>query len=95
MARDDHELPKVLPRPAMPEHSMPCRWATPETAAGWAAFVHLLPLWAPHTVTPMYGTILLIFAFSPSFRLQCFLLFLPQVVPAEAKGDQCIFHPWR
>jgi hypothetical protein len=41
MARDGHELPKVLPRPAMPHPSMPCRQATHEKALqpfqGWPA----------------------------------------------------------
>jgi hypothetical protein len=32
MARGDHELPKVLSGPAMPDPSTLCRWATPETA---------------------------------------------------------------
>jgi hypothetical protein len=34
MARGDHGLPKVSPGPAMPDRSMPCGWATPETAPG-------------------------------------------------------------
>jgi hypothetical protein len=41
MARDGHGLPKVLFRPVMPYLSMPCRWATCETALlhfqGWPA----------------------------------------------------------
>jgi hypothetical protein len=37
MARGIHGLPKVSPRPAMPDPSMPCRRATPETA--------LCPFW--------------------------------------------------
>jgi hypothetical protein len=32
MTRDVLELPKVLTRPAMLYHFMPCGWATPETA---------------------------------------------------------------
>jgi hypothetical protein len=31
MARGGHALPKVLLEPAMPDPSMPCRQATPET----------------------------------------------------------------
>lgn len=36
MASGSHGPPKVSPGPAMPDLSMPCRWATPETAMGWA-----------------------------------------------------------
>jgi hypothetical protein len=39
MARDGHGLFHVSPGPAMPNPSMPCGWATPETALqlflGW------------------------------------------------------------
>jgi hypothetical protein len=41
MARGGHALPKVSPRPAMPNPSTPCGWATPETTfqpfQGWPA----------------------------------------------------------
>jgi hypothetical protein len=41
MARGGHGLPKVSPRPTMPDPSMPCRRATPETTLqlflGWPA----------------------------------------------------------
>jgi hypothetical protein len=41
MAWGDHGLPKVSPRPALPNPSMPSRWATTDTALrpflGWPA----------------------------------------------------------
>jgi hypothetical protein len=47
MVRGGHGLPKVSPGPAMPYPSMPCRWATPETACFRGG---LLLLWTSHDV---------------------------------------------
>jgi hypothetical protein len=51
------DLPKVSPRPAMPDLSMPCGRATSETAIsgmarlqGRAACGRPLPFWTPHAV---------------------------------------------
>jgi hypothetical protein len=58
MARGIHGLPKVSPGPAMPDPSMPCKWATPKTAlrpyAGrWPAAV-FYPLGYPTLCRPAW-----------------------------------------
>jgi len=58
-ARGGHGLPKVSPGPAMPDPSMPCGRATPETALQQfrgrpahrvGSLRRLLPFWTPHAV---------------------------------------------
>jgi hypothetical protein len=87
MARGGEGLTKVSPGPAMPNSSMPCRWATPEMALqafqGWPACsadgLRRFPtrLDTPRG-TPMRNCTIFIFKVSDSYRHSDSLVFLCQ-----------------